>query len=143
MTTSVRVDVVSVERLIFSGEARFVVAPAELGQVGILPGHAPFISRLRSGSVRLELVERDEEEVIYVSSGMLEVQPGRITILADLALPDGELLEERLEEETVRVEEAIKDRVTSVEFAKLEAELARAFRDLRGYVNLKHRQKGI
>lgn len=143
MTTSVRVDVVSVERLIFSGKAHFVVVPAELGQVGILPGHAPFIARLRSGSVRLKLVDKDEEEVIYVSSGMLEVQPGRITILADLALPEDELLEERLEEETVRVEEAIKDRLTSVEFAKLEAELARAFRDLRGYVNLKHRRKGI
>lgn len=143
MAANIRVDVVSVERQIFSGNARFVVAPADLGQVGILPGHAPFITRLRSGSVRLKLVDRDEEEVFYVSSGLLEVQPWRVTVLADIGLSEKELEEERLEAEARQVERAMKDRVTSLEYAKLEAELARAFYDLQGYVRLKHRKQEI
>lgn len=136
-----QVDVVSVEGMIFSGEASFVVAPAEMGEVGVFPGHAPFITRLRSGSLRIRRADGGDEEVIYVSNGMLEVQPGSITVLSDLALPESELEEERLEEETRKVEVILKDRVTSIEYASIEAQLARAFHDLQGYIRSNRRKR--
>lgn len=141
MAMTVQVDVVSIEKSIFSGPAEFVAAPAELGEVGIYPGHAPFIARLKSGIVRLRLPDRAEEETIYISSGMLEVQPGRITILSDLALLEADMAS--LAEETRKVDETMKNRVTSQEYAKIEADLARAFRDLQGLQQLRHRKRGI
>ncbi|HQT27625.1 MAG TPA: ATP synthase F1 subunit epsilon [Burkholderiales bacterium] len=141
MAMTVQVDIVSIEKSIFSGLAEFVAAPAELGEVGIHPGHAPFISRLKSGVVRLRLPDRVEEKTIYISSGILEVQPGRITILSDLALPEEEM--ENLPIEQKKVDETMKNRVTAMEYAKIEADLAKAFRDLQGLQQLKHRKRQI
>lgn len=143
MAMTVQVDIVSIERSIFSGLAEFVVAPAELGEVGIYPGHAPMIARLRSGIVRMRLPERSDEEVVYISSGMLEVQPRRVTILSDLAIVEEEMSEDRLRDEKKKVDETMKNRVTALEYAKIEADLAAAFRDLNGIMQLKHRRKGI
>lgn len=143
MAMTVQVDIVSIEKSIFSGLVEFVVAPAEMGEVGIYPGHAPLIARLKPGAVRMRIPDREEKEIVYVSGGMLEVQPGRVTILSDLALPETEMGEENLREEGRKVEQTMKNRFTSMEFAKLEADLARAFRELSGYLQLNHKRTGI
>ncbi len=143
MAMTVRVDIVSIEKSIFSGLVEFVVAPAEMGEVGIYPGHAPLISRLKSGAVRMRVPDREDMEIIYVSGGMLEVQPGSVTILSDLALPEDEMSEDRLLAEGRKISETMKNRSTSMDFVKLEAELARAFNELRGYLHLSHRRTGV
>ncbi|MGB5062304.1 MAG: F0F1 ATP synthase subunit epsilon [Candidatus Competibacter sp.] len=84
MAFKVHVDVVSAEKELFSGLAEMVVATAELGEVGILPGHSPFLARLKAGQVRVR-ISANEMQVFYVSSGLLEVQPQVITVLADYA----------------------------------------------------------
>jgi F-type H+-transporting ATPase subunit epsilon len=84
MAFKVHVDVVSAEKELFSGLAEMVVATAELGEVGILPGHSPFLTRLKAGQVRVR-ISADEMQVFYVSSGLLEVQPHMVTVLADFA----------------------------------------------------------
>ncbi len=142
MAMTVQVDIVSIEKSLFSGLAEFIVAPAELGEVGIYPGHAPLIARLRSGFVRLRLPDR-EEETIYISSGMLEVQPRRVTVLSDLALFEADMENGNLPEAKKKFDEIMKNRVTSLEFAKIEADLAKAFMDLQGMQQLKHRKRGI
>ena len=86
MANTVQIDVVSAEESIFSGEAEFVVAPAKMGEVGIYPNHAPMITTLKSGSLKIKLADKKEEQVIYVSGGILEVQPGMITVLSDTAI---------------------------------------------------------
>ena len=141
MAMTVQVDIVSIEKSLFSGLAEFIVAPAELGEVGIYPGHAPLIARLRSGLIRLRLPDKENEETIYISSGMLEVQPRRVTVLSDLALLEEDMA--RLPEEKKKFDETMKNRVTSMEFAKIEADLAKAFMDLQGMQQLKHRKRGI
>jgi F-type H+-transporting ATPase subunit epsilon len=143
MAMTVRVDIVSIEKSIFSGMVEFVVAPAEMGEVGIYPGHAPLISRLKSGAVRMRIPEKEDMETIYVSGGMLEVQPGSVTILSDLALPEDEMSEDRLAEEGRKVSETMKNRSTSIDYVQIEAELARAFNALRGYLHLGHKRTGL
>ena len=79
---SLKVDVVSAEKSLFSGEAKFVALPGESGELGILPGHTPLISRIRPGTVRIVLAD-DTEEAIFVAGGLLEVQPGHVMVLSD------------------------------------------------------------
>jgi len=86
MPLRVHVDVVSAEEQIFSGEAEFAVFPGEAGELGIFPRHAPLLTRVRPGAVRLKIPDRDEFELVYVSGGILEVQPTLITLLADTAI---------------------------------------------------------
>ena len=83
MPLRVHVDVVSAEELIFSGQTDFAVFPGEAGELGIYPRHAPLLTRIRPGTVRLKIPDRDEYELVYVSGGLLEVQPNLITLLAD------------------------------------------------------------
>ncbi|MBY0579790.1 MAG: F0F1 ATP synthase subunit epsilon [Burkholderiales bacterium] len=143
MAMTVQVDIVSIEESLFSGLAEFVVAPAEMGEVGIYPGHAPMITRLRSGMVRLKIPDRGEE-IIYVSSGMLEVQPGRVTILSDLALHEKDADAGGLGDKKKKVDETMKNRVTDMEYARIEVELAKAFTHLQGIQQLRHRhRKGL
>ena len=86
MANTVRVDVVSAEEEIFSGEAEFIVAPASAGEVGVYPHHAPMITTIKSGALRIKLPDTKEETLIFISGGMLEVQPGLVTVLADTAM---------------------------------------------------------
>ena len=88
---TVHVDIVSAEKSIFSGLVEFVVAPAEMGEIGIYPRHAPLLTRIKPGSVRLKLPNQTEEELIYVSGGILEVQPDMVTILSDTAIRGSDL----------------------------------------------------
>lgn len=143
MAMTVQVDIVSIEESLFSGLAEFVVAPAEMGEVGIYPGHAPMITRLKSGVVRLRIPDQKQEEIIYVSSGMLEVQPGRITILSDLALLEQDASESAMLHKKEKVDATLKNRVTDLEYIRMEIELARAFKHLEGIQRLRHRKKRL
>ena len=91
MANTVQIDIVSAEESIFSGMAEFVAAPSIMGEVGIYPHHAPMITALKSGSVRIKLAEKNEDQLIFISGGILEVQPGHITILSDTAIRGNEL----------------------------------------------------
>ena len=130
MVMTIHVDIVSAEAAIYSGLAEFVVVPAEMGEVGIYPRHAPMISRIKPGSIRIKLPERDDEDLIYVSGGILEVQPGIITILSDTAIRGADLDEARVLEAKRMAEEAMKDRSSAMDYAKAQAELAEAIAQL-------------
>lgn len=137
MTMTIHVDVVSAERSLFSGPAEFVVVPAAMGEVGIYPRHTPLLTRIKPGSVRLKLPDRDEEELIYVSGGLLEVQPQVVTILADTAVRGRDLDEVKAQEAKQRAEEAMRDRTASIEYAQAQAELAESVAQLQAIQRLR------
>jgi F-type H+-transporting ATPase subunit epsilon len=120
---SIHVDVVSAEESIFSGEAKFVALPGEAGELGILPGHVPLISRIKPGSVRIELKDGGEE-LVFVAGGVLEVQPHKVTVLSDTAIRGGDLDEARATEARRQAEEALRNAKSEVEVATAQAELA-------------------
>lgn len=130
MGITMHVDVVSAEESIFSGPAEFLVAPGETGELGILPRHTPLLTRIRPGAIRLKVPLKDEEEVVWVSGGILEVQPDTVTILADTAIRGPDLDEAKALEAKQRAEDALKDKSASIDFAKAQAELAEAIAQL-------------
>jgi len=130
MPMTVHVDIVSAEASIYSGIAEYLIAPAEMGEVGIYPRHTPLLTRLKPGSVRIKSPERAEEDLIYVSGGILEVQPGIITILSDTALRGADLDESRAMEAKRQAEEAMTNRSSSMDYARAQAELAEAVAQL-------------
>ena len=130
MPLRVHVDVVSAEEQIFSGEAEFAVFPGEAGELGIFPRHAPLLTRVRPGAVRLKIPDRDEFELVYVSGGILEVQPTLITLLADTAIRAKDLDEAEAIKARQRAEEAQRNRSADVGYASAEAELAQSIAQL-------------
>ncbi len=139
MAMTIHVDVVSAEESIFSGLAEFVVAPASMGEVGIYPRHAPLLSLIKPGAVRLKLPDQAEEMVIFVSGGVLEVQPGVITVLADTAIRGHDLDEAKALEAKRLAEEAMKDSSSQVNYARAQAELAEAVAQLQTLQKLRHK----
>lgn len=137
MAMTIHVDVVSAEQSIFSGIAEFVAAPAEMGEIGVYPRHAPLISRMKPGTVRLKLPNQTEEELFFVSGGILEVQPGVVTVLADTALRGKDLDEAKALEAKKRAEEALKDRSSAIDYARAQAELAEAVAQLHAIQKLR------
>jgi F-type H+-transporting ATPase subunit epsilon len=137
MAMTIHVDVVSAEQSIFSGIAEFVAAPAEMGEVGVYPRHAPLISRMKPGTVRLKLPNQPEEELFFVSGGILEVQPGVVTVLADTVLRGKDLDEAKALESKKRAEEAMRDHTSAVEYARAQAELAEAVAQLHAIQKLR------
>ena len=123
--STIRVDVVSAEQSIFSGEAKFVALPGETGELGILRGHTPLITRIRPGSVRIEKTDGDEE-FVFVAGGYLEVQPDRVTVLADTAIRGHDLDEAKATEAKKRAEEAMQNRGTDFDLALAQSEFAMA-----------------
>ena len=121
---TIHVDVVSAEQEIFSGLAEVVIVPAQMGEVGIYPRHAPLITRIKPGSVRIRIPGQAEDELIYVSGGMLEVQTSIVTILADTAIRGADLDEAKALEAKIRAEESMKDKSSKIDYAKAQAELA-------------------
>lgn len=117
------VDVVSAEESIFSGEAKFVALPGESGELGILPGHTPLISRIRPGTVKVVLAD-DSEVNIFVAGGILEIQPGAVTVLSDTAIRAEDLDEAKALEARKRAEEALRNTKDKADIAVVEAELA-------------------
>jgi F-type H+-transporting ATPase subunit epsilon len=138
MTMTVHVDIVSAEREIFSGLAEMVFAPAELGEVGISPRHAPLITKLRPGEVRVKVNDK-ESYPFYVSGGILEVQPHLVTILADTAIRAKDIDEAAALEAKVRAEEALADKSGKIDYATAQAQLAQAVMQLRTLERLRKR----
>ncbi len=123
-THTMRVDVVSAEEQIYSGEAEFVVLPGEAGELGIYPRHTPLITRIKPGEVRIKPAGGGEEELIFVAGGVLEVQPKVVTVLADTAIRGADLDEAKALEALKQAEEARKNAEDKQEIATVEAELA-------------------
>jgi F-type H+-transporting ATPase subunit epsilon len=138
MTMTVHVDIVSAEKEIFSGLAEMVFAPAELGEVGISPRHAPLISRLKPGEVRVKGTDK-EIFSFYVSGGMLEIQPHLITILADTAIRAKDIDEAAALEAKARAEEALADKSGKIDYATAQAQLQEAIMQLRTLDRLRKR----
>jgi F-type H+-transporting ATPase subunit epsilon len=138
MANTIKVDVVSAEEAIFSGEAEFVVLPGEAGELGIYPRHTPLMTRIKPGAVRIKQPGRDDEELVFVAGGILEVQPGLVTVLADTAIRGNDLDEAKALEAQQRAEEARRNATDRQEVATVEGELAMlaaqlaAIRKLRG-----------
>ena len=120
---TIRVDVVSAEELIFSGEAKFVALPGESGELGILPKHTPLISRIKPGAVRIETVD-GKEEFVFVAGGLLEVQPDHVTVLSDTAVRGQDLDEQKANVAKQAAEEALKNAKSELDFARASSELA-------------------
>jgi F-type H+-transporting ATPase subunit epsilon len=138
MGTIFHLDIVSAEESIYSGPAEFLVAPAQMGEVGIYPRHTPMLTRIQSGIVRIKAPLKDEENV-YVSGGMLEVQPDVVTILADTAVRGADLDEAKAAEAKRAAEEAIKNRKSELDYARAQAELIEAAAQLAAIEKLRKR----
>ena len=138
MAMTIHVDIVSAESEIFSGLAEIVFAPAVMGEVGVLPGHAPLVTSLKPGEVRVRL-PGGEEQSFYVSSGMLEVQPHVVTVLSDTAQRAGDLDEAAALEAKERAERMLADRQADIDEAQARAELAQAAAQLQAIRRLRGR----
>jgi F-type H+-transporting ATPase subunit epsilon len=124
MANTLHVDVVSAEENIFSGEAKFVALPGENGELGILPRHTPLITRIRPGAVRIERADNGEEEFVFVAGGILEVQPGTVTVLADTAIRGKDLDEAKAVDAKKLAEEAMRNAKSDIDLAKAQGEFA-------------------
>ncbi len=139
MVATVHIDVVSAEESIFSGEAEFIAAPAQMGEVGIYPHHAPMITSIKPGALRIKLADKNEEQLIYISGGILEVQPGVVTVLADTAIRGHDLDEAQANAAKKAAEEAMKNRSSDVDYAKAQTELAEAIAQIQAIQKLRQK----
>lgn len=137
MVHTLQVNIVSARQAIFSGEAEMVIAPGEAGELGILPQHAPLLTRIKPGVVKVKLVGKEEEEVVYVSGGILEVQPKVLTILADSSIRAHDLDEVKVMEAKRAAEEALANRASGQERAIVVAELAQLAAQLQAIQKLR------
>lgn len=138
---TIHVDIVSAEGEIYAGEATMVFAPASGGEIGIAPRHAPLLTTLKAGEVRVQDTT-GEEHLFWVGGGALEVQPHKVTVLADTAARAKDLDEAAALAAKQRAEEALRDRVGAMEIAEAQAELARAAAQLRAIEKLRQLRKG-
>ena len=122
--TTMRIDVVSAEEAIYSGEAEFVVLPGIAGELGIYPRHAPLITQIKAGTVRIKVPGSVEEVLVYVQGGFLEVQPDHINVLSDTAIRAADLDEAKVLEAKRMAEEALRARSEKQDIASVEAELS-------------------
>ena len=129
MSTTFHVDIVSAEREIFSGDAEMVFAPAEMGELGITPRHAPLLTRLKPGTVRVQA--GGEESVFYVSGGILEIQPHMVTVLSDTAQRAADIDEAAAQEAKRKAEETLANQSGEIDVARAQAELLEAVARLR------------
>ncbi|MER2513651.1 F0F1 ATP synthase subunit epsilon [Nitrosomonas ureae] len=139
MGTIFHLDIVSAEESIYSGPVEFMVAPAQMGEVGIYPRHTPMLTKIKSGMVRIK-AQLKEEELIYVSGGMLEVQPDIVTILADTAVRSHDLDEAKALEVKRAAEEAMKNKESELDYVKAQAELIEAMAQLAAIDKLRKRR---
>jgi F-type H+-transporting ATPase subunit epsilon len=140
MAKTFHVDIVSAEQSIFSGEAEMLVAPGEAGELGILPEHMPLLTRIKPGTLRIKSANGGEEEVIYVSGGLMEVQPDRVTVLADTSVRAHDLDEAKAMEAERLAKEALVNRTGALEVAQAQAELAQAAAQLAAIRKLRQRR---
>ncbi|MBV1774628.1 F0F1 ATP synthase subunit epsilon [Burkholderiaceae bacterium DAT-1] len=138
MGMTMHLDVVSAEEQIFSGTVEFLAAPGEEGEIGILPRHAPLLTRVKPGALRIKVANSNQpEQLIFVSGGILEVQPHVVTVLADTAIRGEDLDEAKASEARKRAEEALANRSGAMDYAKAQAELAQAIAQLAAIQRLK------
>jgi len=126
MANTIHVDVVSLEASVFSGDAEFVVLPGIMGELGVYPKHTPLITQIQPGQVRIKIPGQDEEQIVFVQGGFLEVQPNVVTVLSDTAIRARDLDEAKALEAKRRAEETLQSRASKEEVATAEAELASA-----------------
>jgi F-type H+-transporting ATPase subunit epsilon len=139
-TVTLRLDIVSAEREIFSGQAAMVFLTGEMGELGIVPGHAPLVTSLKPGNIRA-LLPNDEEEVFYFNGGMVEIQPFIVTVLADTVVRARDIDEAAAIQAKERAEQLLTKKLTEVDFARATAELAEAIAQIRAIQQLKKRMK--
>src|SRR5712692_4752570 len=139
MPNTIHVDVVSAEESIYSGDAEFVVLPGVMGELGIYPKHAPLITQIRPGVVRIKVPGQAEEQIVYVQGGFLEVQPDVVTVLSDTAIRAHDLDEAKALEAKQAAEEAVQNKTSKEEIAMAEAELAGAVAQLAAIRRLRKR----
>jgi F-type H+-transporting ATPase subunit epsilon len=136
---TIHVDVVSAEASIFSGEAKFVALPGEAGELGILPGHTPLITRIKPGAVRIESSDGNEE-FVFVAGGILEVQPNLVTVLADTAIRGKDLDEAKASDAKRAAEEALQNQSSELDLARAQSELAVAAAQLAAIARLRRKR---
>ena len=139
MAATMHVDVVSAEEQIFSGEAEFVVLPGESGELGIYPRHTPLITRIKPGTVRVKVAGQVAEELIFVAGGILEIQPGVVTVLADTAIRGHDLDEAKALDAKKRAEEAMQNKTGKLEIARAQSELAEAMAQIQAIQRLRRK----
>jgi F-type H+-transporting ATPase subunit epsilon len=139
MANTIHVDIVSAEGQIFSGEATMVFVPGSEGELGIAPRHAPLLTMLKAGEVRVQ-AEGQEEQAFYVGGGALEVQPHMVSVLADTAARAHDLDEAAALAARQRAEEAVRSRTDKIEIAEAQAELLRAMAQLKAIERLRKRR---
>ncbi|MDR1662717.1 MAG: F0F1 ATP synthase subunit epsilon [Azoarcus sp.] len=139
MAMTVHVDIVSAEEQIFSGLAEFVALPGEAGELGILPGHMPLMTRIKPGAVRVKVPNRQDEELIFVAGGILEIQPNLVTVLADTAIRGRDLDEAKALEAKRKAEVALTSRNAQIDYAKAQAELTEAVAQIHAIERLRKR----
>ncbi|WP_457668504.1 F0F1 ATP synthase subunit epsilon [Thiolapillus sp.] len=137
MAMTVHVDIVSAEGSLFSGQGEMIYAPAVMGEIGIAPRHAPLVSRLKPGDVRVDPGQGKPMEHFYVSGGIIEVQPFRVTIMADTGIRAADLDELAAKEAKQRAEAALANKSSKMELAKAQAELVEAMAQLRAIEKLR------
>ncbi|TBO29352.1 F0F1 ATP synthase subunit epsilon [Aquabacterium lacunae] len=139
--STIHVDVVSAEESIFSGEATVVSVPGEVGELGILPKHAPLITRIKPGAVRIQRADNQQEEFVFVAGGILEVQPNCVTVLADTAIRGKDLDEAKANEAKRLAEEAVQNAKGDLDLAKAQSELTEMVAQLAAIRRLRNTRK--
>lgn len=139
MANTIHVDVVSAEEQIYSGEAEFVVLPGVEGELGVYPLHTPLFTQIRPGAVRIKLPGQAEEEFVFVQGGFLEVQPHKVTVLADTAIRAHDLDEVKALEAKKKAEEAMANKDSAANMAAAQAELSSALAQLEAIRKLRNR----
>jgi F-type H+-transporting ATPase subunit epsilon len=139
MANTIRVDVVSAEEQIFSGEAEFVVLPGIEGELGIYPRHTPLLTQIKPGAVRIKIPGQPQDELVFVQGGFLEVQPHLVTVLADTAIRAKDLDEVKATEAKKAALEALQNKTSKEEIATAEAELAIAMAQIEAIRKMRHR----
>lgn len=129
MANTIHLDVVSAEQSIYSGDVEFVSVPAKMGELGIYPHHTPLITTIKPGELRLKL-DGQKDQSIFVSGGLLEIQPGVVTVLADTALRADDLDEAKALEAKQAAEASMKNKASAADYAKAQAELSQAMAQL-------------
>ncbi|HEX3896262.1 MAG TPA: F0F1 ATP synthase subunit epsilon [Rudaea sp.] len=137
---TIKCDIVSAEAEIFHGQAQMVIASGEMGELGIAPRHAPLITRLKPGQVRV-IAENGEEQFFYVSGGILEVQPSVVTVLADTAMRAKDIDENAARRAKEEAERAIANRGDEMEIAEAQMQLAMATAQLEALERLRRTLK--
>jgi len=131
MAMTIHVDIVSAEGHMYSGQGEMVYAPAVMGEIGIAPRHAPLVTPLKPGEVRVDHGQGQPQEHFYVSGGIIEVQPFKVTVLADTGIRAADLDHAAAEEAKRRAEDALANRAADIDLAKAQVELAEAAAQLR------------